>query len=292
MVKLHPFPGVPQLSWILRERVCDPYRDNDATILITGPKGSGKSVFSLALAEELANQISRVTHLPPSTYFSIDNCRSVDRHGSMQLLTSDVLKRKNSIVIIDDAQISIGARRSPTLGNQMFNDILTIARPYRCTLLINCVFSGTIDKIARSLADYVISIVHSDTYTKQTVVKVYRYEVSDDGTEYKKFLRWGNKRIKYWIGTLPSPELLKQYQELRKQNTDTFVSEMYDRVVKMAEPVPKVRKGGVDQFVAEKGVAVRADYLKIPSIKGLARKYGTTEYKINRCLSGETASMR
>jgi len=262
----------------------DPYRDTDCLIFVTGRKSVGKSVFSIALAEQIACEISKITHKPPSEYFTIKNVRSVDRHGSMEILTSDVLTKENGIIIIDDAQISYGARSAMTRENKAMGDILTIMRPYRVTLIINCVYSSTVDKIARSLADFIIPIISSSTLTKQTIAKVYFSEITESGKEYKKFLTWKGKRIKYWINTLPNPELMKAYKKLRKENTDKFVAETYDKFVKEPE-APNGRKNGVEQFIQEHGEAIRADYKETQSIRALSRKYGVSEYRIGRCLT-------
>jgi hypothetical protein len=291
--KYLPYPKAPNFQWIVASRVCDPYRDADCVIFFTGRRGVGKSVNSVGLAEGIAESIADMIGGKPTDYFTAANIKTVSRAGGMEILSSDTLLKEHSVLLIDDAQISISSRRSPTTENQIVNDLVTIMRPFKSVLIFNSVFHKNIDKGTRSLADFIVNVQHSNTFTKQSVMKVYTYEVSDAGQEYKKHLTWqdesGKKhRFKYWIGTLPSPDLLKSYNQMRMENSVSLVHESRQRCIEQmakgtATGERKHDVSGIVEANREKAVQLKTEGR---SMRAIARELNLSDYQVSKCLSG------
>jgi hypothetical protein len=287
-----PYPGTPEFAWIVADRVCNPYRDADCVIFFTGRRGVGKSVNSIGLAEDVAVNIANMIGGKPSDYFTAANIKTVSRTGGMEILTSDSLLKEHAVLLIDDAQISISSRRSPTTENQIINDLVTIMRPFKAVLIFNSVFHANIDKGTRSLADFIVNVTSSNTFTKQSLMKVFTYEVSDSGKEYKKHLTWrdqtGKKfRIKAWIGTLPTPELLKAYNKMRRENSINLVHESRDRAQAQSEKGngPNQKKNSVSGIIEanrEKALLLKGQG---KSMRAISRDLGLTDYQTSQCLS-------
>jgi len=228
----------------------------------------------------------------PSDYFTPANIKTVSRTGGMEILSSDELLKEHSVLVIDDAQISISSRRSPTAENQIVNDLVTICRPFKAVLIFNSVFHGNIDKGTRSLADYLVNVQYSNTKTKQSIMKVFTYEVSDSGQEYKKHLTWKDengtkRRIKYWIGTLPSDDLLKAYNKMRRENSINLVHESREKYLERKDKGIEAnsRKGGIKEIVAvnrEKAMQLKSQG---KSMRAISRELNLTDYQTSKCLS-------
>ena len=246
--KVQSFPGAPSFAMIVAERVTNPYQDMDCIILITGRKRSGKSTQAIALAEEIAWWIAWFRKEPdPKKFFDIQtNVISVSRMGGLGLFTSPRITQVNNVFVIDDAKINLSNRKFNSAENQLQNDIATIVGPFRLVLIYTMVFKKTIDVGTRELADYIINIERSNPFTEQTFGKIVFYETSDDGTEYKKYLRWKDPksgityRIKYWIVTLPTLELLRAYNNMRQYGSVKLIEEarsQYDAISKSKSEV-------------------------------------------------------
>jgi len=290
--KYLPYRGVPEFSWIVAERTCNTFRDADCVIFFTGRRGVGKSVNSIGLAEAVAENIAKMIGGIASDYFTPNNIKTVSRTGGMEILSSDTLLKEHSVLVIDDAQISIGARRSTTNENQIINDLVTICRPFKSVLIFNSVFHANIDKGTRSLADFIVTVKSSNTFTKQSLMKVYTYEVSDSGMEIKRFLTWkdenGKKhRIKYWIGTLPSPDLLKAYNKMRRENSINLVHESREKYLEQKDKGTDTgtKKGSIGAIIEKN--REKATQLKDQgkSMRAIARELNMTDYQTTRCLS-------
>jgi hypothetical protein len=288
-----PNKEAPDFAWIIASRVCDKSRSSDAIIFITGKRGSGKSVLTLGLAEELSKHIATIRGGKPEDYFTIDNLKTVDKTGGLSIMSSDALLRQNNILILDDAQISLSARRSSTRENNAVNDLVCICRPFNSVILINSVYHRNIDRGSRSLADYIISVQYSNPFTQQTVCKVYTYSENSRGDELKKFLTWTDKdghkkRLKFFVSTLPSKDLLAAYNTKRKENSVKLVEQCREDYLSGDTNGQKraiTRKNRVEEIVQvnrEKALQLQ-DQGK--SMRAIARELNLTDYQTNKCLS-------
>lgn len=284
------FPGCPSLSWMLAKRVCNPYEEADAFIVMTGRKGSGKSTASLAIAEDTARCIAalRCQGEDPEKFFNIEHVVTVTKEGTIRLLTSGILQKRNGVIILDDVSLQWNSRDSMSWINKALNDILMVARVYQCVIISNTVQSGYLDKVARELSDFRIRVMSKSTFNKQSFLRCYYWETSETGDAYRHHLTWHGHRIKTWVCGLPSEKIIKQYHDMRVANTDEHLKATYSKVkIKLdgAEPVKKKTKE--QTFQDEHMEAVRRDFISGKySISKLARKYGTSRTQIGYCIKG------
>jgi hypothetical protein len=288
-----PNKEAPDFAWIIASRVCDTARSSDAIIFITGKRGSGKSILTLGLAEEISKHIVTIRGGKPEDYFTIDNLKTVDKEGGLSIMSSDALLRQNNILILDDAQISLSSRRSSTRENNAVNDLVCICRPFNSVILINSVYHRNIDRGSRSLADYIISVQYSNPYTQQTVSKAYVYSENSKGDEIKKFLTWTDseghkKRLKFFVSTLPSKHLLDAYNIKRRENSVKLVQQCRDDYLSgdnNGQVGTSRRKNRVEEIVqANRDKALQLQS-QGKSMRAIARELGLTDYQMGRCLA-------
>jgi energy-coupling factor transporter ATP-binding protein EcfA2 len=272
---------------MIARRVSDPYREMDALILILGRKGSGKSTLSIYLAQWISYHLSKLLGGKPTDYFTIKNVRSVDPSGTMEMLTSDLMTMENQILILDDASISWNSRDFAKQESKGLNAVLTICRVYKIVLIVNTPAGFMLDKVPRTMADYIIHIIGANTYTKQTLFKCFFYEVGETGKEYRKYLTWHGKRIKYWISYLPSLRLLNKYKKLRKERTDIHIKNTYDQfVTAKLEAGIKKQKKSMDDVVEENWREVSDMRVNQNlSFREIGRRKKLTHSQIDKCMA-------
>ena len=296
--KVQSYPGAPTFAMIVADRVTNPYQDMDCIILITGRKRSGKSTQAVALAEEIAWWIAWFRKEPdPKKFFDVtENVISVSRMGGLGLFTSPRVTQVNNIFVFDDAKINLSNRKFNSPENQLQNDIATIVGPFRLVMIYTMVFKKTIDVGTRELADYIIQIKSSNPYTKQTFGKIFFYEVSDDGTEYKKYLRWKDPvsgityRIKDWIGTLPTKETLNAYNNMRRYSSVQLIEEarqQYDNISKKKAEVKLSRSDLRKIWIGNNREEVQKRKSGGDSIRKISRDMSQPVSTIEACLMKE-----
>jgi hypothetical protein len=249
VVPFKPYPCAPTLARIFAMRCTDPLAAMDTTIAIEAAKGTGKSTFSLELAEETAKEFANILGGKPEDYFDFTHVVSVETNGALELLTSGKLQAaKHQIYILDDVSVQWNSRRSMTTTNQLLNDILTISRIFESVIICNLVNRNNSDLILRQMTDYLIRMHSRSTITKQSLFKCYKVEQRPDGTEILKYLTWTDpksgkqKRIKWWIGGLPSEELNEKYKALRLEKTISHIEDSYEKYQTKILGVKKGRK--------------------------------------------------
>ena len=282
------FPQCPTLSWMIASRVTNPYEEADAFILLSGRKGSGKSTASLSLCESIAENIAYIRGKgeDPKQFFNADHIKTVTKDGAISLLTSGILKKKNSVILLDDFSVQYSNRAFQTFINKAINDILMIGRVYSCVIIANCVMRTHIDKIGRELVDYQIQMVSKSTITKQAIFKCYYFEVGPDGSEYKKFLTWHGKRIKYWLCGKPSEEINTAYLKMRHDNTDVHVDEAYAKMLEKSNPQSKT-DGRIKDYASMPAIVQNRDkirdmYASGETVEAIVRATGMSRYMIQR----------
>lgn len=234
---LQPHPDCISLAWMIAKQVTNPKIELDCSIMVTGHKGIGKSIFSIGLCYEVAKCISIIKHKKElkqlnmedrikrvqfyiNEIFNMDHIRSVDKDGTLQMFTSETIQKENSVLLLDDVSIAAGSRNSMTTNNKMIGAVLTVSRPFRNVIVMNSVYTSLIDKQARGFADITIEMVGIDQKNSRSVCKAYLYSVNQNsGKEYRKFFTYKGMRIKYWISYLPPKYLRDAYKKLRMEKT-------------------------------------------------------------------------
>jgi len=296
--KVQVLEGSPDFAYLVADRVTNPYQAKDCTILIIGRKRSGKSTQAIALAEEIAADIASIKKEDdPSLYFDVEECViSVERMGGLDLFTSERATRNNQVFVIDDAKINISNRKFASPENQIQNELVTIFGPFKHVLIFTSVFKRSIDKDSRELADYIIKIDGSNPYTKQTYGQVFFYETNDAGDEYKKFLQWVDPntgvlyRLNRWVGTLPTPDNLRKYNNMRRGNSVKLIEEARATVMAMKQAKsegPKLKPSQErERWVKENKSHVQELKAKGYSIRKLSQELNKPVTTIEKCLGG------
>jgi hypothetical protein len=295
--KIQTLDGAPDFAYLVADRVTDPYQAKDCTILIIGRKRSGKSTQAIALAEEIAEDIACIKgESDPSLYFDVEECViSVERMGGLDLFTSERATRNNQVFVIDDAKINISNRKFASPENQIQNELVTIFGPFKHVLIFTSVFKRSIDKDSRELADFIVKIDGSNPYTKQTYAQVFFYETNDAGDEYKKFLQWVDPttgvlyRLNRWIGTLPTPENLRKYNNMRRRNSVKLIEEARETVrqMKVAKSEPQLKPSQTRAIWVEQNKAhVQSLRDKGYSIRKISRELNKPPSTIEKCFGG------
>ena len=308
------YPGCPTLSRMIALRVTNPYEDADAFISFTGRKGSSKTTSSSALCEGVAEDVvylrrKRAYQLgipwkeeDPHDFFNIDHVRSITELGALELLSSGMLQKENSIFLLDDTGTQWGARNFQSPINKTLNSILQICRIYRCVIVANFILQTHIDIQARGMADFRAEMQFKNTKDQQAVFKFYYLEQGvkrGKPQEYKKYLTWHGKRIKQWVIGKPSPDFEAKMKVVRKENTDEFVAAAKKRVEKIMgidngddpTPSPKIkkRKELTDKkwadLVKKHGKTIRDMLGEKESLKAITRKTGLSEYDLNHTIA-------
>ena len=300
--KLMPTPGAPTLAWLIARRVTGKI-DLDCTIMITGKKGTGKSYFSLSLAYEIAKCIAIIKHKKElkalsgedreikmkeyvSKYFSMEHVRSVDKNGTLEMFSGDIIKTENSILICDDVSIAANSRNSMTSNNKALSQIMTVSRIYRNVVILNTVYSSLVDKTARGFSDILIELVGIDKVNQRSVAKVYLFSINQiNSKEYRKFYTWHGARIIYWFSYLPPQWLRDQYRQLRKEKTDQLVDDFKQDLDDRNEKGFK-RQNKAENIINTYKAEVIERRNNGESIKSLSRiAPELTEYWINKIIS-------
>jgi hypothetical protein len=308
LTHLEPDPTIPTLAWLIAKRVTDQMITLDTSVLVVGKKGSGKSIFCLGLSYEVAKAIAVIKHrkelkkLPEAErmnkireyaahYFNMDHVRSVDKEGTLELFSGDVLMTENSVLLLDDVSIAANSRNSQTKQNKSISQIQTISRPYRNTLIMNTVFSSLIDKTARQFADIVIELLGIDKKRKRSIAKVYLYTVNQaTGKEYRKYFKFGGKRVVYWASELPPKHLIKAYEKLRMEKTKELIENFHEEQIDRNRDTSK-QKERHEEIIKTWTPAVLEGYAKGDSIRSLTRlSPDLTEYWVNKIIGNSKAS--
>jgi hypothetical protein len=288
------YPGAPTLTWMIAKRVCNPYEDADAFISFTGRKGSSKSTSSIAFAESLAGDIAylRKQNESPEKFFNIEHIKSVTESGAIELLTSGILKKENSVILLDDTGTQWGARNFQTMINKYLNAILQIARVYKCVIICNFIAQKHIDVQARGMTDFRAEMLYKNVKEEQAVFKFFYLEQGED-KEYKKYLTWKGKRLKWWVIGKPSEKLYAEYKKMRQDNTDDFILDAGLKIQAKLNP-KKGESGRLPKSINDyASMPVVLDNVnKVRELKGqgvniekISQKLGISRYWVGKCLS-------
>lgn len=246
----------------------------DAIIIVYGDRGVGKSYVCGYLGERIDKRLCHFLHEPEGTYFNINNVRSVDPKGTLQLLSPEQLKQKpHQVFVIDDASITSNARSFQSPQNQYINYVLTTARIYRHCIIINTIASNLLDSVVRSFADIGIKVDGVIPDTTVNRCKIYRmshnnhmgfHNTKREGTgKFYQYVYNGERtRITTWYANKPSDAWIRDYDILRKQNTDRLgdvMAEKFDVISLDAETAKEKKKEEKEQQRRERAAERAAE---------------------------------
>ena len=195
--------------------------------IITGQTGSGKSWSALSLGETLDSD------------FDINNvCFS--QKEFMDLVNGKTKQlKKGSVLVFDEMQVTMSHLTYQSLQAQLLNYVLQTFRYRNFILLMTSPHFSFINASARKLFHSRMETVKIDFKNNKTHLKPFLLQVNqDDGSVYRKYLRiWTKetgvvplKRLKL---DKPSPDLIKAYEEKRKQ----FARDLNEKIAKQLEDI-------------------------------------------------------
>lgn len=137
------------LSDIITERITGKFKQ-DVTMILSGPKGSGKSYTSISMAYNTARKVAVKKDNDETKwqrYFDLD--RTVAIMSATDVYTVMKNMEDQNIIILDDVGVSMNSRKFASAGNNLMNDIFQTARTKQCFTILSSPASFIIDKVPR-----------------------------------------------------------------------------------------------------------------------------------------------
>lgn len=207
-----------RLSTIFAETVTGKHL-RDVKFMLVGPQGSGKSRSLLYLAVECSKEIAARVGGSPEDYFPSDLSNVVigDPQGHAELFQN---MRKYSILILDDAGVSMNARNFATRYNKTMNDVFQTMRPNRSIVLISTPDTMTTDIIIRSLVSHYGEVAESCHGHGYNLVKVFRvHRKFREGRTHYVYYQSGNQTIVRYKFPNPPEAVIETYERKRFEAT-------------------------------------------------------------------------
>jgi len=274
----------------------------DALLAVYGEKGNGKSEACMYIAERLDKRLCKTYHKPDGSFFSIDNVRSVDPEGTLKMFTAEQFKKKkHQVFVVDDASIAANARKFLTDNNQRLNALMTVGRIYRHCIILNTVAPELIDTVLRSFANITCIVTGPDMNPRRPTYEVNRlkvYAMSRGGAPadktkhfYNKYFQFMGKdgrmnRITIVRTRRPSPDLLKQYESLRKEKTDALIDQYFTVQENNGGNNEKGKREAKWQGLLTKHYATVIEMHKEPGcpVTKIMRATGLSNYQVNKMI--------
>lgn len=208
-----PIPRSPFVEWVTTRITGDDKLDS--IIMLTGPRGSGKSYSALYLAERLSQRVSEIKGGVASDYFDPTvNCLALEDSQRVIELLNGV--RKHNIVIVDDASVAASNRSWNSKENKNLNALITTCRTARCCLIFTIPQKGMLDNQLRNFVDATAVIFHPFHKDGFNVVKIYRDSIGMFGKQYSARISVEGKKIDFWVMLKPSDETTRLYDIQRE----------------------------------------------------------------------------
>lgn len=174
-------------------------------VIITGKKGSGKSLLSLRFGEVLEGKTFGLHHV----------CFNLQQ---LFTLLDNKLVKPGDVVILEEIGVAANSRDAMTKLNKHLSFVAQVIRPACITLIVNTISWGLIDAQVKNLADYRIIVNGHDVQTSETEFKFLKISPRDDKMEpYKEHLIYKNIKCISWTMKRPSMELEAEYKTLRDE---------------------------------------------------------------------------
>ena len=208
---------IPSFSEILANRICGGHNQH-AIILFEGKTGTGKSYASLRLAYDCSLLFAKKLGGRPEDYFTLSNVGILTAEETIRIAKSI---KQYGIYILDDAGAEgLSSRKWQSEQNDVMTKLLQTFRTNNNLLLLSSPDKGFVDKIARTLIHYKITMTHAFfnkgvSLGKLTAVK--KIYTKDSSSNYYPFLRMHGMVFNFIMFTLPPKPLCDAYDKKRKR---------------------------------------------------------------------------
>lgn len=225
------------LSDIIVDRITGPFKQ-DVTMILSGPKGSGKSYTSLSMAYTVAKKVAEKKDNDESKwqkYFDLE--RTVAIMSAADVYTVMKNMEDQNVIILDDVGVSMNSRKFASAGNNMMNDIFQTARTKQCFTILSSPASFIIDKVPRSLATWQATIAQSNHELGYNLLRITGNVALSNGKVLNPYLRGGasRNRITRWIIHKPPQFLADAYDELRSIKTAELIESRGEELLEMEQ---------------------------------------------------------
>jgi hypothetical protein len=242
------------------DRITSKVSKLDACMILSGPKGSGKSYSAVGLAYRTSVMLAAKNDGKPEDYFTLKNSCILSDPESINSVLREA--RENQIILCDDTGITFGNRSFMNEKNQNFNRILAICRTMRWFLIFTVPLRSQVDLQLRQLANYYGVVYKSFHAAKFNILKIYSTDVKETGKNetYSRRLSFDEKKMDFFVCFAPPDHLIKEYDKIRAATAKNIVN-----------------SGGslTTDFVDKKAILINAlKREKKPNYSLLAKKYG------------------
>ena len=246
-------------SNILADRITSG-NNQHAVILFEGKTGAGKSVASLRLAFDTSLLLAERLGKNPSYYFNMNHIGILTGEETIKI-TKNI--KKHCIYILDDAGAEgLSARNWQSDINETMTKLMQTFRTQENILILSSPDKGFIDKIARTLIHFKITMVAAYYDIGVTLGKlsmVRKIYTKDGSGNLYPFLRSNGTVYNYISFTKPPEQLLTAYKNKRelieREMNNRAIVEMEEKrdiaelkeeekKLKMAASIAKLRDEG------------------------------------------------
>lgn len=244
---------IDSISRRLAEIITSPYNDQ-ATILINGNRGSGKSFLGLDIATKTAQEIAKIKGGNPSKYFSLDNVAIIKLDRVLDVMGN---LTQYGIYFLDDIGVGYSAREWRSDKNIRMNKIIQTFRTDNVLTLLSVPDKGLIDKVPREMVDkYIETNKGSNIYSQGlNIVKVFNIEKllrDNKMLEILPVVEHKNQMHQYarYVTRRPPPDLTQEYERQRKKIAQDLRKEEIEAVkIGEIEPTNNKAKMSIDHIV-------------------------------------------
>ena len=254
--------------------ICSRY-NQDVIANIDGPKGTGKSNFSLSVCYRGAIETAIIRDNDPKqweNYFGIRNVAIMDVEKQIDILTQEGM---NQWVISDDGGTSHGARQFRSEENQYINNLLVTMRPKHYVYLTSSPDQGHLDKQEREIGEYKVELLRDRAamefgFTPFKLKK--RSKDTNSGQIRFKYLFWQDMKVVRCLSVRAPRFLEEEYDKERDKAMLRLQEARKEEKSKNDAPLGGGRKKTAAQIAKEQLVGKINDRLFDLHEQGMDRK--------------------
>jgi len=211
--------NIDSISKKLAEIVTSPWNDQ-ATVLINGPRGSGKSLTGLSIATRTAQYISEIKGGNTSQYFTLKNVAIIKLDRVLNVLDD---LHQYGIYFLDDIGVGYSSREWRSDKNIRMNKVIQTFRTDNVITILSVPDKGLLDKVPRELIDkYIETNKDGNMYAYGlNLVKIFNIERllrDDKQLEILPVVEQKNQLHQYakYVVRRPPDSLVMEYEQMRK----------------------------------------------------------------------------
>ena len=263
--------------------------NQDVICNVDGPKGTGKSNFTISICYLGAIQTAINLDNDPKCweeYFGIRNVAIMDVEKQIDILTQDA---KNQWIISDDGGTSHGARNFRSEDNQYINELLVTMRTKHYVYLTSSPDQGHLDKQEREIGEYKVELQRNRATMEKgfTPFKLkMRSKDTNTGQLRFKYLYWNDMKVMRCL-SIRAPKFLEdEYDDERERARLKLQEARKEAREKNDAPLGGGRKKSPQQIAKEQLIGKINDRLFDLHAQGYDRKEAytaaRTEFQVNQ----------